>query len=252
MKTLTSFVLCFICLVSFAQSPDKNPDQPEVVFVKGGTFEMGGTDFEREMPIHTVTVSDFSIGKYEVTVGDYRKFCDETSTEMPDEPGWGWEEDHPVVNVDWKDAVAYCEWLGTKYGGTWRLPTEAEWEYAARGGNKSQDTEYSGGNDLESLAWFGENSEVHTHPVGLKKPNELGIYDMSGNAREWCKDFYNSKYYESSASVDPQGPETGGYHTSRGGSWYTKAFHCRVSDRSIRLMHGHPDYSLGFRVAFSE
>ena len=141
---------------------------------------MGSTVEKDETP-HQVTLSSYSIGKYEVTVGQYKAYCTATGTPMPDAPQWGWNDKHPMVNVNYNDAVAYCNWLGEEYGGDWRLPTEAQWEFAAKGGNNSKGYTLSGGNDLDELAWYANNAGGKTQSVGLKKPNELGIYDMSGN-----------------------------------------------------------------------
>jgi len=227
------------------------PDKPEVVFVQGGTFQMGSNDGGiYEKPVHSVTVSDFSIGKYEVTVGQYKKFCESTGRSMPDAPSWGWNNSHPMVNVSYDDAEAYCEWLGKTYGSNWRLPTEAEWEYAAGGGRKSSGYTYSGSNNLEAVAWFAANNAgLKTHAVGTKSPNELGIYDMSGNVLEWCKDWYGSDYYTNSPNNNPQGPASGSVRVLRGGSWSGSAVHLRVTRRSYATPKNR-NHGLGFRVVW--
>lgn len=251
MKFIVRISLLVFALSPFARAQGDLSSKPEMVFVEGGTYNMGSEE-KSEAPIHSVTVNDFSISKYEITVGRYRKFCSETGTQMPKEPKWGWNSNQPIVNVDWKDAVAFCDWLETKYEGNWRLPTEAEWEYAARGGNKSSNYRYSGGNDLGSLGWYKENSNKQPHEVGQKNPNELGLHDMNGNAREWCQDYYSEQYYAVSESDNPTGPEQGSFHSMRGGSWYTPSEFTTISSRSIRLMPGHPDYSMGFRVVLEK
>ena len=253
MKTiLTTIVGLFMLTQLTAQSPTNIPTKPEVVFVQGGIFSMGSNSGQHdERPVHSVTVSDFSIGKFEVTVGQYKAFCNETGRSMPEAPSWGWQDRHPIVNVTYNDAVAYCNWLGEKFGGDWRLPTEAEWEYAARGGNKSNGYTYSGSNDLESVAWFEDNAGGQTNSVGRKKLNELGIYDMSGNVWEWCRDRYVENYYSNSPSSNPRGPSSGSDRVLRGGSWRINAPYCRVAYRN----YGTPDYRndvYGFRVVLSQ
>ena len=151
----------------------------------------------------------------------------------------------PVEQVSWNDIQEFITKLNTMTGKTFRLPTEAEWEYAARGGNKSKGYKYSGSNTLDNVAWYTNNSSSKTHPVGQKQPNELGLYDMSGNVWEWCQDWYGS--YSSSSQTNPTGPSSGSYRVLRGGSWYHFARICRVSYR----LNSDPDdrYNLnGFRL----
>lgn len=250
-----TFSTLLIALQGVTQTPIPT-DKPEVIFVKGGTFQMGNDSGEKddEKPAHSVTISDFSIGKYPVTVGQYKMFCEATRREMPNEPRWGWNDNHPMVNINYKDAISYCDWLNKKYGGNWRLPTEAEWEYTSRGGNQSRGHIYSGNSDLEAVAWHYKNSGGQTQDVGRKKPNELGIYDMSGNVWEWCNDFYSANYYTYSPKDNPKGagPYTSGPHDRvlRGGSWYSDSSICRVTFRHKR---GSSDrwYDYGFRVVFT-
>ena len=170
-KSILILALAASTFAANAQTlPPAIPDKPEVVFVEGGIFNMGSNDGgDDEQPVHNVGVNAFRIGKYEVTVGQYKKFCESTGRSMPEAPSWGWNNIHPMVNVSYNDAVAYCNWLGKTYGGNWRLPTEAEWEYAARGGNKSNGYTYSGSNSLEEVAWFKDNSGDQTYRVGRKK-----------------------------------------------------------------------------------
>jgi formylglycine-generating enzyme required for sulfatase activity len=237
----------------------------ETVFVQGGTFMMGspddGTDYSAEHPQHAVTLDSFYIGKYEVTKAQFAAFLNAQGNQT--EGGVTWYdtgssyaridyinnqfvpeagfENHPVIEVTWYGARAYATWVGG------RLPTEAEWEYAARGGNQSQGYTYSGSNDINAVAWYYTVST--THLVGTKQGNELGLYDMSGNVWEWCNDWYSSTYYSTSPQNNPQGPDTGSYHLLRGGSWHYDANYCRVADRS----YYHPvgsNYYYGFRVAF--
>lgn len=237
--------------------------KPEVVFVEGGNFSMGTNLTESILsdakPVHQVTVSNFQIGKTEVTVGQYRAFCLVTGRRMPfyhDGPLQG-GENYPVHSVTYQDCLDYCKWLGDTYGGKWRLPTEAEWEFAARGGVKSKKYAFSGGNDISRYAWSNGNSENILHEVGSKLPNELGIYDMSGNLYEWCSDWYQNDYYKESPENNPQGPSFEvGYASDlqriiRGGSYLTEPIHCRV-DKRMHNYYKKPDYILGFRVILTQ
>ncbi len=196
-----------ICNLAFSQ---------EFVRVEGGYFYMGCDEdsadcYPDEKPIHQVYISTFEIGKYEVTVKEYKDFCSAKNKPMPSEPSYGWEDDMPIVNVSWQDANDFAQWKGC------RLPTEAEWEYAAKGGNLSKGYKYSGSNDYDEVGWCFENAEKRVHKVGQKKPNEIGIYDMSGNAWEWCSDNYEIFYYENSPTKNPKGPQKGLGKVNRGG-----------------------------------
>jgi formylglycine-generating enzyme required for sulfatase activity len=222
--------------------------EPEMVFVEGGTFTMGSTVEKDETP-HSVTLSSFKMGKYEVTVGQYKNYCTDTGTAMPETPSWGWVDSHPIVNVNYNDATAYCNWLGDEYGGDWSLPTEAQWEYAARGGNKSNNYIYSGSNELDEVAWYQENPGGKTQTVGRKKPNELGIYDMSGNVWEWCKDWYG--YYSATEQYNPKGATISSYRIFRGGSWVFSSMYSRVAFRSPCNPASRNAYN-GFRVVLSQ
>lgn len=259
MKQLILFSLCLFKGFLFAQDNSEANRlgfllYPEMVFVEGGSFIMGdnwGMGSEDELPTHEVSLKSFKISKTEVTVKQYRQFCVETGRFMPIAPSWGWKDRHPIINVTYNDAVSYCNWLGEKFGGDWRLPTEAEWEYAARGGNKSKGYTYAGSNDLESVAWFEDNAGGQTNNVSRKKPNELGIYDMSGNVWEWCKDWYAENYYSNNSNNNPRGPASGSKRVLRGGSYYFKAKYCNVASRNRDT----PDFrsiNFGFRVVLSQ
>ncbi len=225
------------------------PDCPEMVFVKGGTFMMGSEDGEEPLakPVHQVTLSDFYIGKYPVTFEEYDRFCEATKRKKPGDESWG-RRRRPIINVSWDDADNYCDWLSEKTGKRYRLPTEAEWEFAARGGVKSKGRKYSGSNDLDEVGWFDKNSKNKTHSVGEKTPNELGLHDMSGNVWEWCADYFGG--YLSNSQTDPTGSTLGAHRVLRGGSWYHYPRHCRAANRSLRAPSDR-HYDTGFRVAVS-
>jgi sulfatase modifying factor 1 len=212
-----------------------------MVFVEGGTFQMGSNSGESdEKPVHTVTVSSFFMDKTEVTQAEYRKVMGKNPS------SFSGCDACPVEQVTWHDANTYAKKVGK------RLPTEAEWEYAARGGNKSKGYKYSGGWDLDAVGWYDNNSGSKTHPVAQKQPNELGLYDMSGNVWEWCSDWYDKGYYSRSPQTDPQGPNSGITPVLRGCSWGYDGFFCRVADRG----GGNPDWrnnnSGGFRLVLSQ
>ena len=216
-----------------------------MVSVEGGTFTMGATAeqgsyaFDEEKPAHQVTLSSFSIGKYEVTQEEWEAV-------MGSNPSNSKGAKRPVEEVSWNDCQKFIRKLNALTGKQFRLPTEAEWEYAARGGNRSRGYKYSGSDNIGSVAWFYNNSGRETHPVGQKQANELGLYDMSGNVFEWCQDWYGD--YSSSSQTNPKGPSTGSARVFRGGYWINDAWCCRVSNR----VYGTPDYrygSLGLRLA---
>ena len=222
------------------------------VWVEGGTFKMGCTSEQNncdgdEKPVHEVYVDGFYMSKYEVTFYQYDTFCEATGRRKPDDNGW-WCGNCPVIYVSWNDAVAFCQWFSKKTGTTIRLPTEAEWEYAARGGQKSRGYKYAGSNNPDEVAWYLYNSGKKTHPVGQKKPNELGLYDMSGNVWEWCWDWYGENYYSQSPRNNPKGPSGGSDRVVRGGSCTSYARGVRLATRGD---YGAPSYglsSLGFRL----
>ena len=262
-----------------ATTPAANSLTLPMVFVQGGSFSMGSNDDgDDAKPIHSVTVSSFYMGKYELTVGEFRKFINATNYKTSaEQEGWSniwtgskfdkqngvtWEFDsygfkrpptqdiQPVIHVSWDDATRYCQWLSSQTGKVYRLPTEAEWEYAARGGSKSNGYAYSGSNDISSVAWYSDNSNSQTHQGGQKQANELGIYDMSGNVWEWCQDWYDKDYYASSPTENPQGPSTGSFRVYRGGSWSFPAQSCRVAFRDSYTPGIRGDF-LGFRLVLA-
>jgi formylglycine-generating enzyme required for sulfatase activity len=242
----------------------RHPGEPEMVFVKGGTFTMGGTTEQGgdcvfdEKPAHRVTVDSYYIGKYEVTQAQWKEV-------MGDNPSYFKGDNLPVERISWDDIVGksgdymtihniqyYADGFIYKLNKLthkqYRLPTEAEWEYAARGGTDSQGYKYSGGNVPDNVAWSIDNSDSETHPVGTKSSNELGIYDMSGNVCEWCSDWYGD--YSSSSQFNPRGSSTGSRRVLRGGSWSIGGGGFRVSDRDSDLP-AFRNYFLGFRLACS-
>ena len=217
--------------------------------VQGGTFTMGSSDEDTEAdsdekPAHSVTLSNFWIGQTEVTQELWEKV-------MKNNPSYFKGNKLPVESVSWTDCQDFIKELNTKTGKKFRLPTEAEWEYAARGGNKSKGYKYSGGNDLGKVAWYRDNSSEKTHDVGTKGANELGIYDMSGNVLEWCSDWFSDSYYSSSPASNPQGPNTGPGRVMRGGCWFDYAKYCRVAYRN-GINPGNRRSYLGLRLVLSE
>ena len=215
--------------------------------VEGGTFQMGSNDsdaFSDEKPVHSVTLSSYYMGETEVTQALWKAVM---GTNPSDFKG----DNLPVEQVSWNDCQEFISKLNQITGKKFRLPTEAEWEYAARGGKKSNRYNYSGNNNIGGVAWYTDNSGNKTHMVKTKSPNELGFYDMSGNVWEWCHDWFGSDYYGKSPSTNPQGPSSGTGRVLRGGSWYYRARHCRVSSRSYSV----PIYRynrLGFRLALPQ
>ncbi len=246
----------------------------DMVFVEGGLFAMGDTfggGSPDEKPIRNVTVSSFYIGKYEVTQKEFMEL-------MGFNPSQNKGDTLPVERVTWYDAIAFCNARSLREGlnpvytlngtrktaqGTityasvsvdweadgYRLPTEAEWEFAAKGGTKSNGFKYAGGNDPDRFAWYENNSGKKTQSVGLKEANELGLHDMSGNVWEWCWDW--SSGYSPGAESDPKGPATGSARVLRGGSWYNAQHLIRASIR-IRSVPGDWSNTVGFRIAASK
>lgn len=202
----------------------------KMIAVEGGTFQMGSPEsdteaYDDEKPQHEVKLSNYYIGETEVTQELWE-------TVMGSNPSGVKGSKLPVENVSWNDCQTFIGKLNAQTGKTFRLPTEAEWEYAARGGKKSKGYTYSGSNTIAEVAWYGNNSNKETHDVALKTPNELGIYDMSGNVGEWCQDWYGATYYENSSTTAPQGPASGTHRVLRGGSWFLSARYCRVALRN--------------------
>jgi formylglycine-generating enzyme required for sulfatase activity len=213
--------------------------QPEMILVRGGTFKMGtNTGVPDERPVHKVILSDFYIGKYEVTQKEWREVMgnDEKVNYFAG------CDSCPVERVSWVSVMEFLTKLNEQMKLNYRLPTEAEWEYAARGGMNSRGYKYSGSNFVDSIAWRDGNADKRTHPVGMKKPNELGIYDMSGNVWEWCSDWYQQDYYSIAPPQDPQGPSQATFRVMRGGSWFHDLTGLRTTDRDS----GDPSWRYGY------
>ncbi len=245
--------------------------EENMILIEGGTFEMGNDmGYEDERPVHKITVDNFYICKYEVTVKEYFEFLAEDKAHYPEwmKPGNSFNiedgtdsyykvlgealnaDDSPIVGVSWHDVIKYCEWLSLKTGKKYRLLTEAEWEFAAKGGLKSKGYTYSGSNEVDDVGWHRKNAAEKIHKVGTKKANELGIYDMSGNVWEWCIDRYGSDYYAICPEKNPQGPEKGQERIIRGGSWFHYPNYLKITFR-YNVSAGVKNRNIGFRVAMS-
>ena len=269
--------------VSPADTKDSSPSTPmpgNMAFIKGGSFQMGSKDGSGdEKPVHTVTVSDFYIGRHEVTFKEYETYCKATGKTKPDDEGWG-RGKRPVINVSWLDAVAYCNWLSKREGyqvvytirndkvtANWdangyRLPTEAEWEFAAR--SRGGSDKWAGTSSESQLASYAnfcdkacemswktgdqDDGNAHTAPVGSFLANNAGLYDMSGNVWEWCWDWYDSSYYQSAPAQNPRGPSKGSRRVLRGGSWSDLPASLRCADRFDSSPVFRYSY-LGFRLS---
>ncbi len=259
---------------------DTNSLGIKLVLIPAGEFVIGSPDNESgadpdEHPSHDVTITrPFYIGTCAVTVGQFGKFVaatgyktdaendgkggcgatGETTAPFDQRPKFNWRNDgltqtdtQPVVNVSWNDAIAFCDWLSSQDGKTYRLPTDAQREFACRGGTTATFFFGSDPGLLGKYAWNSDNSSLGPHDVGQKLPNPLGLYDMLGNVWEWCSDRYDAKYYRSSPAIDPQGPVDGNERVTRGGSWGNTSGSCRSADRDRMEQAGRSCY-LGFRV----
>lgn len=287
MKKTISLFFAAICLTSISSA------QPNMIRVKGGTFEMGDTAGDAdEKPLHQVLITDFMLAATETTYQEFEAFVRTTGYVTDAERGEGsyiwdslgwhirlgvhWRHDalgrtiqnsneYPVIHVSWNDATQYCNWLSEKQGlikvydfqfdslvinlqaNGYRLPTEAEWEYAAAGGATKKKGHFSGKGALGSLAWYAANTNHGPQKAAQKSPNALGISDLSGNVWEWCHDWYDKDSYKQHPNSNTFGSSTGKERSIRGGSWNNNARHCRVANRSSRF----PDFrdgSIGFRV----
>ncbi len=266
MKKLLVLTLSFFLFSSiYSQSP-------EMITVEGGSFIMGNnySDNPEERPEHEVNLKSFQIAVHEITFTQYDSFCEATGKSKPDDGGFGRDE-RPAMNVSWEEATMYCNWMSKNEkleacytilrdsmgrntitcnfeANGYRLPTEAEWEFASKGGTKSKFFAYSGSSKLDEVAWYLGNSEGETHEVKTKGANELGLYDMTGNVSEWCWDRFGSSYYKVSTKENPTGPEKGNERIYRGGRWKdNKDFlilTIRQKQSPVRSV-----WNIGFRVA---
>ncbi len=259
MKRIFIFLLVLLPLISISQ-------RPEMILVDGGTFLMGSTSSNNidEKPEHQVTVSSFMMSKYEVTFEMFDLFCSATGYPMLRDGGYG-RGKLPAINVSWEGAVLYCNWLSARFNmdkvydikvdssgmkimnvnwdaNGFRLPTEAEWEFAAKGGTKGNNYQ-----KLDEFSWFSDNSGGIPHEVGTKSPNSLGLYDIQGNAYEWCWDYYDVKYYSNSPDTDPRGPETGMNRVYKGG-YFNAPVDMLNFTRRYNLLSSIKDGQIGIRL----
>jgi sulfatase modifying factor 1 len=213
------------------------------VEVPGGVFQMGGAlssgTTVMKLTEHEVQIDPFLMTSTEVTVGQYRTFCEATGRTLPPPPPWGWQDSLPMVNVTWQQAKDFCTWAGG------RLPTEAEWEYAARGGQAPLELTAE---QLNEKAWIQENADGRPQVVGSKQPNELGLYDLLGNVGEWCQDWYQTNYYERSPRENPTGPEQGQFRVVRGGHFQHPAGWVHRPEVRFQGAPLQGKETLGFRV----
>ena len=219
-----------------------------MLYVEGGTYTMGATPdqgsifTDMERPAHQVTISSFFIAKYEVTQEEWQAVMDNNPSKFKG-------AHYPVENVTWDDCQVFIRKLNNLTKQSFRLPTEAEWEFAARGGNLSNGYKYAGSNTLDYVAWNKSNSNGTTHNVGTRAPNELGLFDMTGNVSEWCHDIYDQQYYQTSPKNNPQGPLSGSFLMVRGASWESEVS-CRISFRSYYTPNFNSE-RIGLRLVMS-
>ena len=240
--------------------------QIEMILVESGSFQMGitGSIHRDELPVHSVTLKSYYIGRYETTIKEYSKFCFAVGIKAP----FG-DSEMPAYGVTWQQAVQYANWMSDVNGldrayeiikdkkkflikyisetNGYRLPTEAEWEYAAGGGDKTKHYAYSGSNTVSEVAW-NLLSGNKIHKVGQKKPNELGIFDMSGNCMEWCWDYYSADYYSKSSKENPTGPKNSATRVCRGGNFKSSDETVRIN-RRVSYEPNYKDEAMGFRLA---
>ncbi len=267
MRNKLIYILLIILTLLFSCNSSGNKTKQDMVFITGGSFQMGDTfndgdaDID-EVPVHTVSVNSFIMSKYEVTQKEFESYMNYNPSDFKG-------HNLPVTNLDWLEVMKFCNKKSESEGLTpcykidgwdnticnfesdgYRLPTEAEWEYAAKGGEKGSIYKYAGSNDVESVAWYQKNSNGTTHNVGTKKPNELGIYDMNGNVSEWCWDAYKIDYYKNSPSDNPHGPAFKGKPVRRGGSWINNRWNVRTTTRLTWWASSKSPF-LGFRIVRS-
>src|ERR1700693_609348 len=274
--TIFSIFLLFLILPSCKKGPGDKVIPRSMTLIKGGCFEMGNSfGYVDEGPAHTVCVNDFYLSKYDITVLEFKYFIKDLKIKTDAEtsggcsyptkggyskkdpamtwqkPGFDQNDSDPVVCVGWNDVDHYIQWRNEKEKQALRLPTEAEWEYAARGGGKNE--KWAGTNnetELGDFAWYESNSKGKTHPGGYKRANSFGLYDMTGHVWQWVNDWYSSDYYKLSPKDNPQGPQTGMFRVRRGGDWDNIPKNIKASVR-WGYSNGSPDNRVGFRLALS-
>ncbi len=264
MKKITLIISSILFFLSaYAQE-----NETELIFVQGGTFKMGNSEsiYYDEYPDHSVTLTDFYIGKFEVTIEQYSRFSKNSGVFTPEG-----DPKMPATGISWEEAVMYCNWLSRlehldkcyniirddknkvtrveliKTAGGYRLPTEAEWEFAAKEGIMLSNFSYSGSNDPDEIAWYMGTGKT-LHPIGEKKPNQLGIFDMSGNAQEWCFDVYLVDFYKKSPSNNPICENGANDRVSRGGNYDGHEETLRITKRFYNTTDFR-DLTIGFRIA---
>ena len=271
---ICNYLIALLTLIGCSDSLNETiiPTNSEnLVFVKGGQFMMGSKNNPQEQPVHEVRLNDFYIGKYEVTVREYLQFCEATKSHYPQwmkskdvfNPKATAENyykntdykplenmDLPIVGVSWSNAVAYCKWLSKQTGQHYRLPTEAEWEYAARGGQHSKGFIYAGSDSINEVAWNEGNAASKVHRIGKLKPNELGIYDMSGNVWEWCEDIWHDNYNNAPTDGSARLHNEDYSRVIRGGSWQYYQMSCSTTYRD-KVNQSNRGLSIGFRIVKS-
>lgn len=245
-------LLCLLLIFTIAGAKSIKGDYKDpftgikFVYVKGDCYEMGdsyGDGESDERPVHRVCLNDFYMGIYEVTQGQWERLMGNNPSHFKK------GGDYPVDNVSWYHVQAFIERLNQKTGKAYRLPTEAEWEYAARSrGRRDKWSGTSSESELEIYAWYGKNSGESSHPVGEKRPNKLGLYDMSGNVWEWCSDYYREDYYSQSQRDNPTGPDRGEFRVLRGGSFLFKSSFARTSFRAGFTPSSPHNHFFGFRL----
>ncbi len=249
MQYILSFAVCILsvpCIAQNAKDSSSNFIAPIMIFVEGGSFEMGSNDsLQNERPAHEVLLNSFYIGKYEVTQALWQAVMGSNPS------GFKGCDECPVEELTWESIQEFLGKLNKQTGKQYRLPTEAEWEYAARGGSISKGYIYSGSNNISEVAWYKINADNKTHPVGLKKPNELGIHDMTGNVWELCSDWYDKNYYNKSPKSNPQNIKKSSYRVARGGSWRSMELRCYNKARN-RNIKDHHIANGGFRLALDQ
>lgn len=242
MKKVFLLIMLMGMIIS-AQNKGKDPYEIEMVYVPGGLFMMGSIDGRDDTAPHSVELSTFYIAKYEVTQKLWKKVMGNNPSEVKG-------DNLPVTNISWVMVKEFLTKLNELTGKRYRLPTEAEWEFAARGGLKSKNSIYAGSNNLNSVAWYANNSKEKVHPVGKKAPNELGIFDMTGNVWEWVNDWYSSMYYEESEKTNPLGPGSATYRVIRGGAYAEIDEDCRIFTR-LSFDPNSSNPAIGFRLAMT-